>query len=455
MPQFETLKMEYTPIGALINGATPVNADTEKERILVVDDSRTVRKTFCSYLSSKFECSEAGSFDEALLELKANEFAVVITDVIMPGMSGIELLRKVREEFPDTAVIVVSGVDRPQRALDAIRSGAFDYLIKPCEPEVLQITVERALERRELIRNAGLHKLQLETSNLELLSRQAQLESLQTQMVHNAKMASLGQLAAGVAHELNNPVGFVHANLEILGEYLQDVIELLDFYDDLQLSAENSAEIAEKKAKIRYPTILSDIQSIVQDCREGSNRIRDISQNLRTFSRLDEAEFKETDIHEGLEATIRMASQYFTSDNIVLIRQYADLPRIGAFSGQLNQVWMNLLVNAAQAIAPGKGEVSITTRYDADNIYVEIGDTGCGIAVQNMDRIFDPFYTTKPVGEGTGLGLSISFSIVERHGGSISVKTTLGSGTIFTVRLPIGFKPAIHMEEKSIACYTH
>lgn len=316
MPQFETLKMEYTPIGALINGATPVNADTEKERILVVDDSRTVRKTFCSYLSSKFECSEAGSFDEALLELKANEFAVVITDVIMPGMSGIELLRKVREEFPDTAVIVVSGVDRPQRALDAIRSGAFDYLIKPCEPEVLQITVERALERRELIRNAGLHKLQLETSNLELLSRQAQLESLQTQMVHNAKMASLGQLAAGVAHELNNPVGFVHANLEILGEYLQDVIELLDFYDDLQLSAENSAEIAEKKAKIRYPTILSDIQSIVQDCREGSNRIRDISQNLRTFSRLDEAEFKETDIHEGLEATIRMASQYFTSDNI-------------------------------------------------------------------------------------------------------------------------------------------
>ncbi len=168
-------------------------------------------------------------------------------------------------------------------------------------------------------------------------------------------------------------------------------------------------------------------------------------QNLRTFSRLDEADFKKTDIHEGIDSTVRLLSRYFSSDNIRLVRDYGDLPPIDAFSGQLNQVWMNLLVNAAQAVGASGGEVRIETRADLEKETVSavISDTGCGISAEHLSRIFDPFYTTKPVGEGTGLGLSISFGIVERHGGMITIDTEVGKGTSFTVTLPINIKISV------------
>lgn len=434
--------------------ADAFSEDGHKERILLVDDSQVVRKLFSSFLSPKFDCIEAGSFNEAISELKTTDFAVVITDIIMPGLSGIELLRKIVEDFPDTAVIVVSGVDRSQRALDAVRLGAFDYLIKPCDIEVLELTVDRALERRTLILNARRYKLDLETRNIELVRRKEQLERLQAQIVQNVKMASLGQLAAGVAHELNNPVGFVNANMEVLDQYVGDMVRLIKFYDEMEIPPSAASDSCLIKEQIGYPGLLAEITSIIRDCRDGSERIRDIVQNLRTFSRLDEAEFEETDIHEGIDSTVRLLSQYFISDKIVLIREYGDLPKIGAFSGQLNQAWMNLLVNAAQAIGERDGEVRIVTSVDDDNVFVEVRDTGCGIAIQHLNRIFDPFYTTKPVGEGTGLGLSISFGIVERHGGSISVSTRLNEGTTFKVRLPRRFEPVMTTDEKAITSYT-
>ncbi len=430
------------------------SATTQKSRVLLVDDSQTVRKMFSTYLSPRFICAEAASFDEALAVLRTDEFDVVITDIIMPGLSGIELLRKIIGEYPNIAVIVVSGVDRPQRALDAMRLGAFDYIIKPCEPEVLEITVERAIKHRKLLVEAQRSKLDLETKNEELVNGKVQLEHLQTQIVQSAKMASLGQLAAGVAHELNNPVGFVHANLEMLDQYFTDLTRLIQFYDEAQISETDGAKAAAIKDEIGYPALIQDITSIVRDCRDGSDRIRDIVQNLRTFSRLDEADYNLTNIHEGIDSTIRLISAYFSSGNIRLVREYGDLPAIQAFSGQLNQVWMNLLVNAAQAIGSGKGELKIKTSVDNDNIVVEISDSGCGIAVQDLNRIFDPFFTTKPVGEGTGLGLSISFGIVERHGGNITVDTRLNEGTTFKVRLPLHFESTIAVDEKSIVSYT-
>ena len=431
-----------------------LSENTRSRRVLLVDDSRTVRKIFSTYLAPRFECAEAGSFDEALALLRTDEFDVVITDIIMPGLSGIELLRKIVAEFPNIAVIVVSGVDRPQRALDAMRLGAFDYIIKPCEPEVLEITVDRAIKHRELLVDAQRSKRDLETKNEELVTGKIQLEHLQAQIVQSAKMASLGQLAAGVAHELNNPVGFVHANLEMLDQHFTNLTRLIEYYDQIDISAIDGAKAASIKDEIGYPTILGDINSIVRDCRDGSDRIRDIVQNLRTFSRLDEADYNLTNIHEGLDSTIRLISGYFSSGNIRLVRDYGDLPVIQAFSGQLNQVWMNLLVNAAQAIGTGKGEVKIKTSVDDDDIFVEISDSGCGIAVQDLNRIFDPFFTTKPVGEGTGLGLSISFGIVERHGGNITVGTRLNEGTTFKVRLPLHFESTIAVDERSIVSYT-
>ncbi|HEX8637787.1 MAG TPA: ATP-binding protein, partial [Pyrinomonadaceae bacterium] len=408
-----------------------------KDRILIVDDQVLVRRLFVGCLSERYDCSEAASTKEALALLAETEFALVITDMIMPGLSGIELLRKIVEMYPYTGVIMVSGINQPQRVLDAVRLGAFDYLIKPCNLDVLELTVERALERRTLLTNARQYKIDLEMRNFELLQEKAKLERLQAQIIHSEKMASLGQLSAGIAHELNNPVGFIYGNMDVLSECVGGLTELLDYYDKTAPSDSVAAGAARIKERIDYAATLEDLDSIIKDCRDGAQRIRDIVQNLRTFSRLDEAEFKESDVHEGIDSTVRLLSRYYSSDNITLIRDYGDLPPVEAFSGQLNQVWMNLLVNAAQAISASSGEVRIGTRAEKESVVVAIADTGCGIAPENLNRIFEPFYTTKPVGEGTGLGLSISFGIVERHGGTIAVDTRLGEGTTFTVTLPL------------------
>lgn len=424
----------------------------EKERILLVDDEAIVRGLFASCLSANYECFEASSVTEALAQLKVKEFSLVITDVIMPGLSGTELLRKIIENYPYTEVIMVSGVDRPQRALDAVRLGAFDYLIKPCDLDVLELTVERALEKRALMSNARQYKVDLEARNNELVRSKVQLERLQTQIVQNEKMASLGQLSAGIAHELNNPVGFIYGNLDFLSKCMGGLVKLLNYYDEAELSGPVIAGAAEIKAQIDYQASLEDLNSIISDCRDGAERISDIVQNLRTFSRLDEAEFKKTDVHEGIDSTLRLLSRYFSTDNILLVREYSELPLIDAFSGQLNQVWMNLLVNAAQAVSVKGGEVRITTSANKQSVFIAVSDTGDGIAAEHLSRIFDPFYTTKPVGDGTGLGLSISFGIVDRHGGTIAVDTKINEGSTFMVTLPINFKslvsPAILDQDK-------
>jgi signal transduction histidine kinase len=249
-------------------------------------------------------------------------------------------------------------------------------------------------------------------------------------------MASLRQLAAGVAHELNNPAGFIYGNMELLAECAESVGRLLAFYDRAHLTPEDAARARAIKEEINYKAALDDLCSIVADCREGAERIRDVVQNLRTFSRLDEAEFKKVDIHEGLESTLRLLSRDYGNGNITLSRDYGELPLVDCFAGQLNQVWLNLLVNAAHAVREG-GEVGITTRREGDSAVVTVSDTGHGISPENLSRIFDPFFTTKPVGEGTGLGLSVTYSIIERHRGTISVESQPGQGTTFTVTIPV------------------
>lgn len=410
--------------------------DDSDKRILIVDDEEMVRSLFVSCLDQTYLCSAAASSDEALAYLDREPFALVISDVIMPGRSGVELLREINMRFPDTAVIMASGIDRTQRVLDTVRLGAYDYLIKPCDLDVLEMTVERALERRSLLRDARRYKMDLEKRNVELRQSKAELERLQAQLVHNEKMASLGQLAAGVAHELNNPAGFIYGNMEMLSECAEGLERLLTFYDAAQLPAEIAAEASRLKSEIDYEHTVADLGVIIKDCSHGAERIRDVVQNLRLFSRLDEAELKKIDIHEGLESTLRLLSRYYMSGRITLRRDYAALPLVDCYAGQLNQVWMNLLVNAAQAVCD-HGEVLIRTRLVEERVAVIISDTGGGIAPEHLSKIFDPFFSTKPVGEGTGLGLSITYGIVERHGGSIHVESQLGRGTTFTVILPV------------------
>lgn len=405
-------------------------------RILIVDDESAIRKLLADWLSEDFECETAASADEALAILATESYALVISDMMMPGRNGVELLREVKSRYPTTAVIMISGVDRPQRVRDALQLGASDYLIKPCELDVLTLSVERALERRALQRTATCYKAHLENQNVELANSKTALERLQAQLVHTEKMASLGQLSAGIAHELNNPAGFVYGNMDILRDYLTDLERLLDAYDQVALPPDAAVTIDSLKTDIDYKKLLADLRSIISDCREGAQRICDVVKNLRLFSRLDEAELKQVDIHEGLDSTIRLLSRYYTDGRITLHRDYGDLPAVNCYAGQLNQVWMNLLGNAAQAV-PDQGDVTIATSRDGDWVTIAISDTGTGIAEDQRSRIFDPFFTTKPVGEGTGLGLSISYGIIERHGGSIAVTSEVGSGTTFTVRIPI------------------
>jgi two-component system NtrC family sensor kinase len=404
--------------------------------ILIVDDEEPVRRLFADCLSAQYTCVTAADAQEALVRLASEPFALVITDVQMPGLSGVELLRKIGEQFPDPAVVMASGVDRTQRVLDAIRLGAYDYLIKPCDLDVLELTVERALERRKLLRDGKHYKQDLEQQYMELAHRKTELERLQAQMVHSENMASLGQLAAGVAHELNNPAGFIYGNMDILRECAAGLERLLLFYDNAPLPAQVADGVNAIKREIDYENSLKDLRSIIADCYGGAERIRDVVQNLRLFSRLDEAEFKKVDIHEGIESTIRLLSQYYGAGKITLERDYADLPPVDCYAGQLNQVWMNLLVNAAQAIGR-EGRVRIVTRREGEMVVVSVSDTGQGIAPEHVKKIFEPFFTTKPVGVGTGLGLSITFGIIERHEGTINIESRLGEGTTFTVAFPI------------------
>ncbi len=405
-------------------------------RILIVDDEAGVRDMFAEHLRESFECKTAASAEEALVELAARRYALVISDMMMPGRNGIELLREISSRYAETAVIMVSGVDRPQRVRDALRVGAFDYLIKPCELTTLTLSVERALERRSLQRTARIYKDHLESQNVELADRKRELERLQAQLVHTEKMASLGQLSAGIAHELNNPAGFVYGNMDLLQDYISELSKLFDAYDKVVLPEDAALLVNSVKTQISYERLMGDLNSIISDCREGAQRICDVVKNLRLFSRLDEADLKRINIHEGIDSTIRLLSSYYSKGHIVLRRDYTDLPPVNCYASQLNQVWMNLLVNAAQAVRD-RGEVTIATRLDGNSVVVAISDTGTGIPADELSRIFDPFFTTKPVGEGSGLGLSISYGIVERHGGTIAVASEVGAGTTFKVRIPV------------------
>jgi len=407
-----------------------------EQRILIVDDEEAVRSVFSSSLGSKYDCSTAASFDEAMALLASESFALVITDLIMPGRSGIELLREITARFPDTFVIVASGVDRSQRVIDAIRLGASDYLIKPCDMDVLDITVDRALQRRALVRNARRYKLDLERRNNELRESKAKLQRLQAEIVKNEKMASLGVLAAGVAHELNNPAGFIIGNLEILKHSAGGFACLLKFYEELSLGPVETEALKQLKDEIDYENTFAELSLMIADCCDGAERIRDVVQNLQTFSRQDQADYKKIDIHEGIESTIHFLARYYSSGSINLFRDYATLPMVDCFAGQLNQVWMNLLANAADAVETG-GDVFISTSQLNGKVIVKISDTGCGMQPEHLTRIFDPFFTTKSVGKGTGLGLSVSYSIIERHSGSIEVESLPGQGTTFRVILPI------------------
>ena len=277
-------------------------------------------------------------------------------------------------------------------------------------------------------------------SHLELRHKMLQLEQAQALLQQSEKMASIGQLAAGVAHEINNPVGFVSSNMGTLNSYAATLFDTLDGYDTIlrgeQISAAGRAQITALRAGAELDYLKTDMVDLVKESMEGLNRVRDIVQALKDFSHVGQVDWQFADLHAGIDTTLKIVGNEIRHKAQV-VRQYGVLPQVRCLPSQLNQVFMNLLVNAAQAISRD-GVITIRTGMEKGRVRIDVSDNGAGIARQDLQRIFDPFFTTKPVGLGTGLGLSVSYSIIRKHGGEISVDSTPGVGTTFTVRLPSG-----------------
>lgn len=269
---------------------------------------------------------------------------------------------------------------------------------------------------------------------------QQQLQDSHQQLLQSEKMASIGQLAAGVAHEINNPVGYVSSNLTTLQEYVENLFELLEGYEQMEQILINQpqllAQLQVLKQRIELDYLKQDIVDLLQESRDGLTRVKQIVQDLKDFSHVDEAEWQWADLRRGLESTLNIVNNELKYKADV-IRDYSDLPAVECIPSQLNQVFMNLLVNGAHAIEQ-HGTITIRTGLEGeDKVWVEIRDSGHGISAEHMKRIFDPFFTTKPVGKGTGLGLSLTYGIIERHKGTILVDSVPGQGTAFKVILPI------------------
>ena len=269
----------------------------------------------------------------------------------------------------------------------------------------------------------------------------ARLEEVQRQLLQADRMSTIGQLAAGVAHEINNPIGYVQSNLETLRDYVGSLFRMIAAQDAALRQAgvippSQLAQVEKVRHEIDYEFLTKDLPTLLKESQEGISRVRKIIQDLREFSRaghLEEWTF--SDLHAGIDSTINIVWNDLKY-KVELIKQYGDIPQIECLPSQLNQVFMNVLVNAGQAIEK-RGQITIATHVDGDFVYVEFSDTGKGIAADQVARVFEPFFTTKPIGKGTGLGLSISYGIVRKHGGDIDVRSEPGVGTTFVIKLPL------------------
>ncbi len=296
---------------------------------------------------------------------------------------------------------------------------------------------------REEAETRLVYQQQLEREKFEQQQLIDRLNRTTSQLVQSEKMSAVGQLAAGVAHEINNPVGYVRSNITTLSGYMKDFVSLLRCYESMEdlLAADpqRQAQLDRLKQQLDPEYLKQDTTELLRETGEGLERVRRIVQDLKDFSRADDAEWQFADLHKGLDSTLNVASNEIKYQADV-VKDYGELPLVQCLPNQLNQVFMNLLVNAAQSMAE-KGEIRIRTRLENGMAEIGISDTGTGIPDAVRERIFEPFFTTKPVGRGTGLGLSVSYGIVQNHRGTLSVESTSGEGSTFIIRLPLKQEP--------------
>lgn len=273
---------------------------------------------------------------------------------------------------------------------------------------------------------------------IELENTNAELKSTQSMIIHSEKMRSLGQLVAGITHEINNPINFVHGNLVHLQNYTKALLELINLYEtyEVDLDEEKKRKLKEVKEVLELDFISQDLPLLIKSCQEGTERTKNIIIDLKNFSRIDEMVVNSIDLPKEIDTTLNILHSKI-KNRIEVVKEYdSNIPQIEGYGGQLNQVFMNILDNACYAIK-GYGTITIRLQKTENSVIIEFEDTGCGVESSQLSKIFEPFYTTKPVGEGTGLGMSISYKVIQNHNGTIDVNSIEGKGTRFKIQLPI------------------
>ena len=419
-----------------------INYAPSRGVVLVVDDNPANLQVLSSFLDqSSFEVWAARSGEKALQRLENDDLPdLILLDVMMPGIDGFETCKQLKSNprVQDIPVIFMTALSETADKVKGLQLGAVDYITKPFQHEEVLVRIENHLKLRNLTKT--------------LIAKNAELQQTQTQLIQAEKVAALGQLTAGIAHEVNNPINFIAGNLKFVEQYVHEIVNLLYLYQKYLPEPPNEIQNAIQKSDLNF--LVDDLSKIIQSMQVGTNRVTEIVSYLNNFSRHREAGKKLANLHEGLESTLLILGHRFKQNAnhpaIQLIKEYGNLPLVECFAGEINQVFMNLISNAIDAIEEiyknkylgtnyqYHGVIKIKTEVIGEQVILRIADNGSGINNADQTKIFDAFYTTKPVGKGTGLGLSIAYQIVvNNHHGKLTYDSKPGEGIEFILELPI------------------
>jgi signal transduction histidine kinase len=413
--------------------------------ILIVDDTPTNLEVISEALSDAgFEVAIATSGERALQQIERCLPDLILLDVMMPGIDGFETCRRLKANertcgIPIIFMTALADTDSKVKALDL---GAVDYITKPFQEKEVMARVRTHLQLHHLTK----------LLEMQVAQKNAELEASQLQLIQNEKMSALGGLVAGVAHEINNPIGFLNGSIHNAKDYVQDLLEHLALYQ--QHYPNPATQIQDNAEEIDLEFLCEDLPKLLDSMQGASDRITNISTSLRTFSRADTDRKVSADLHDGLDSTLLMLKYRLKANEnrpgIAVVKNYGYLPEIECFPGQLNQVFMNIIANAIdvfdemsktrsfEEIEANIQLIAIETKVVSKQVYIRIRDNGVGMNEEIKAKIFDHLFTTKSVGKGTGLGLAIARQIiVEKHGGVIDVNSEVGKGTEFVLTLPI------------------
>lgn len=425
------------------------NKNSPRTVILVVDDEANNCNVISAQLQHEgYDIVTVLSGEAALSDIDQRLPDLIILDAMMPGISGFNVAEILKSEArtANIPIIMLTALGDPASRMAALANGVEEFLTKPVAKAELVMRVRNLLKLKNYQNSLERYRTVLEDqvaeSNVQLESASQRLNEMESQLLQSEKMAAIGQLAAGVAHEINNPVGFVNANLGTLKVYLADILKVLSAYEsrleDCSENAEAKASLKQLQSNVDLDYLRDDAPLLIDESLEGLSRVCKIVQDLKRFAHADpNPEWESADLHECIDSALNIANNEIKY-RATVVKHYGVLPIVECLPSQLGQVFLNLLVNAAQAMPKSlHGEITIRTGASANDVWVEIADNGSGIPPDNLNRIFEPFFTTKPVGEGTGLGLSLSYGIIKAHNGVISVCSEVGQGTTFHISLPV------------------